>query len=262
MDDAWLLLCLDKERDGLDRVHVRFLEFMMSELTTFEQRQEYYDAYQIIRSSLSCSDTTTTTTTSTTTMTTYIYPIYILLLYRPKDVLVTLPIQLEDVYSAATKKISVVTLKNGVKTTRDVYICLSEPSMTYTFVGQGDTVGNQSSDIIIDTVLEPHPAYRIDCIVCDYDLHTNVNVSMIDYLYGMTYTLHHLDGSLIRVEYPRQSGKRVQVIHGRGLLLHDDSPERGLLYVFFDIEMPCVKNDRLENPVTKMFLAKVFSKSV
>ena len=148
-----------------------------------------------------------------------------------------------------------------------LYVHVSHDQKTYVFPGQGDeNEAGDRGDVVVRLRLLPSACFEVDTIVSECDLHYTLKVPFFDYLYGNTYDIQHLDGTAIACEYPAQSGKRVHVEGGKGLLKKNEcidrnESERGDLYVFYEVSMPTVSQDRLGNPVTKMVLRKLFCKA-
>jgi hypothetical protein len=148
--------------------------------------------------------------------------------------------------------------------------------------------GMTRGDIRVAVRVKPHPVYNIDSVVSQYDLHATIPVSIRDYYYGRTVKLPPLargDAELVLRYEPSSTIENslgegsldthrrcVHLLRGHGLprdsepevhyLLDDDSSntnnDRGDLYVFFDLTLPCIPQRVLSKPHVRMFFEMVF----
>lgn len=137
--------------------------------------------------------------------------------------------------------------------------------------------GMTRGDIRVAVRVKPHPVYNIDSVVSQYDLHATIPVSIRDYYYGRTVKLPPLaqgDAELVLRYEPSSTiedgnntldthRRCVHLLRGHGLhLLDDDSSnttnDRGDLYVFFDLTLPCIPQRVLSKPHVRMFFEMVF----
>lgn len=263
-EDAFGVLCLRKDIDGLDRAYERLLMFMRS-IDDWEEKQVMYHAFITVRQYLASIQIGERTLTRPCHRIQYLA--LIVLLYQDyksqdqedKDVVVGLRVALEEVYDRAIKRLSVRVRRSHVYVQKDIYISLLDLMPQYRFEGQGDEgVDGHVGDIVVHVHVLDHHTHRIDSSICKYDLHTTISVPLLDYLYGSEYDIKHLDGSVLRVRYDAQSAQRVVVLNNKGLPKPSQAVERGSLYIFFDVVLPTLPQERLCNPVTRMLLCKLF----
>ncbi|KAG2485352.1 hypothetical protein HYH03_015933 [Edaphochlamys debaryana] len=125
-----------------------------------------------------------------------------------------------------------------VQVTQDVYVRLVDMLDEYRFEGAGDEaaeVPGLFGAIVVNLLVAEHPRFCVDPIVDPHDLHTTLVVSFYDYLYGASYTLEHLDGRTLRMEYPAQSAQRVVIVPEHGLLRGVGGGGRGALYEYDEL---------------------------
>jgi hypothetical protein len=109
--------------------------------------------------------------------------------------------------------------------------------------------------------LQHHPRFLPDMVMPSTgDIYATLNVSFLDYLYGKTFELEHIDGSLISVPFNARQQKVVR-IPNRGFLLHTElnSHRRGMLLVGFNVVLPVVDPVRIEKPLVKFLLQTLFA---
>lgn len=178
---------------------------------------------------------------------------------KPDPIRVKLTVSLEEVYAAVVKRLNVrVKTPTSACVHRNLYVHLLGPEPEYCFCGQGDEDDlGRRGDVIVRLDVLDHPTHRMDAVVNRYDLHTTCRVSLMDYLYGRTYAIPHLDGTVLEATYPAQSGMRVAVVPGKGLL-DPATKERATLYVFFEVSLPVVERCLLDARLNRLLLAKIF----
>lgn len=177
---------------------------------------------------------------------------------------VDLCVTLEEVYAAAVKCLRVRARELRGFALRALYVHLLDPVAEYRFEGVGDAVqmGDRTTrgDIVVHLKIGDHPTHRMDTVVSKYDLHATIPVPFLDYLYGASYILKHLDASSIAVDYAAQSGKRVVLIPEKGLI-DPETRRRAPLYVFFEVALPVLRREVLDAPVNRMLLRRIFAAS-
>ena len=258
VDNAYKLLCLQRHRDGPDRVLDRFLAFMSHTDVDFLTRSMYYnDAYLVLKDLDEIEGSKEVIRMTKSIFMFSLFCMHVCMDARPKDVEITLEVTLEELYIGRAKRLNMNILKCFKKVPKTIYIDIIDPVEKYTFKGEGDQYVpfGLKSDIVITLTILTHSSIRTDNIISPFDLHTDIIVPFNDYLFGTMFQVKHLDGRIIDIEYPSQSGKRVHVIHGYGLPQSSTSKERGSLYVFFEVRLPIID---LMNPVTNLILKKVF----
>ena len=254
-DVDYATLCLCQGRDGHDRALSMFLHFIRR-AKSFHERQVLYLAYGRVREDVSSRfQWFNMSIVSSRHHVNMFLVLLVLMKIHTADVTVNCDVTLEDVYLRRIKRISVA-VKRSTSVMKDVYISLADPAPTYRFEGHGDEAYGAIGDIVVNLRILDHPTHRIDNIISKYDLHTTVSVPFYDYLYGGKYNIVHLDGSLLPIVYPPQSAQRVVIFENIGLQ-HECG--RGALYVFFDVTMPSISQDRLANPITQLFLLKLLT---
>lgn len=211
---------------------------------------------------------------------------------RADDVHVNVHVTLEDIYMARVKKVVVGVWRHDdtagghaawgkeggegaaaswVRRQQAVLVSLRTRQDPYVFERAGDdpriswlgflravkrTPDAGRSDLVVHLVVEPHPVYRIDDVYSAYDLHADVDVSVLDFYYGRTLELPFLDPEASPMVVHYGDGKRVHVEHGFGLPM--PSGERGDLYVYFNMQMPRLDAAHLSRPEVSEALRLVF----
>lgn len=178
---------------------------------------------------------------------------------KPPDIDVTLEVTLEDVYCARIKKIGVVVVMPDGESRRDLFVCVGDARPTYRFVGHGDCWCPRGwfGDILVRLVIKEHALFYRD-LLDENDLVTTVRVPFLDYLYGGTYTVTHLDGESINIPYHAQAENTFIHVAERGLLTPPDLVSRGRLTVFFEVVLPTVPIAKLRNPMIVATLRRLF----
>jgi hypothetical protein len=199
---------------------------------------------------------------------------------RAPDVCLLLPVTLDDEIAGRVKKLVIAVMRWDdetsvlVKTQQTLFVPLAERRDEYTFPGLGDdpmvpwlmlmrqvlpgcsTKGR--GDVRLRLERLPHATFRVDDVLCDHDLHTEVRVTPLDYYYGTEVRIDHLDGlQPVVIAYSHRVGA-VHIEKGRGMPLRS-SCNRGDLHVFFELHMPYVPPDRLAAPGVREALELLFS---
>lgn len=154
----------------------------------------------------------------------------------------SLHVTLDELYSHKIKKMVVNTrCLDGTSKSQTIYISLLNYQKEYTFEGVGDELLMPTfarGDIHVTLVIEPHPVFAIDTILCPYDLHYARPVTLSDYFYGTTFSLN-VFGKELTIDY--EHGIKTLQFEGYGLPWFDEDEQlekRGTLYVFFDVQLP------------------------
>lgn len=145
------------------------------------------------------------------------------------------------------KKIGVKVLRYSKDATRRViertyvYVPLYNYKDTYMFEEEGDELRpGVFGDICVKLVVKPHESYHIDKILNPFDLYYEKNVTLYDYVYGLTEVVNHIDDETqFTISY--KGGDKVQIVRGRGIHYTDPATgrkTRGDLYVMFDLCLP------------------------
>ena len=202
---------------------------------------------------------------------------------RAPDIVIDLPVTLEDVFFRRVKKVvlsvrrwsaeaasfvrqrQVVMVPVTEARDRDVSFeaCGDDPDVAWFMLMKSSMNTNNNSrtrgDVRVRVRYQPHDVYRVDDTVSPLDLHAEVSVSPIHYYYGMSVDLPHFEGPAIRAEYHGRTGRKVHVEHGRGLFATAPSTvTRGDVYVFFELAMPDIPTERLDDPSFYSALEYVF----
>ena len=200
---------------------------------------------------------------------------------RAPDVCLLLPITLDDEIAGRVKKLVIAVMRWDnetsvlVKTQQTLFVPLAERRDEYTFPGLGDdpmvpwlmlmrqvlpgcaTKGR--GDVRLRLERLPHATFRVDDVLCDHDLHTEVRVTPLDYYYGTEVRIDHLDGlQPVVIDYSHRLGA-VHIEKGRGMPLSSPDRNRGDLHVFFELHMPDVSPERLAAPGVREALELLFS---
>lgn len=159
---------------------------------------------------------------------------------------VDLRVTIDDIYHKRVKKLVVNTRKrDGSNGTSTIYVSLANYKESFTFFGAGDEyeckddeAASKRGDVRVRLIIEPHPVFTIDNVITPYDLHTECEINLYEYLYGTTRTID-VFGKGIEIRF--EAGMQSKCIPLMGLPFIDDEtglPNRGNLYVFFDIILP------------------------
>ena len=254
-------LCLDPARDGADRAIDRYYSLISTDYS-FERAVETFRHLERVLETLASTRSSSNSNTQLARLAVQ-PPIAAILvagmhfLQSPRDIIIAMDVTLEEVYQARIKKL-VVLLSDASRVT--LYVSLLEPSEEHRFIGHGDAhaLTGERGDIVVRIVVLPHPTFSIDTVLSIYDLNTTVYVPFLDYLYGNTYKITHLDGNVLEVTYEAQSGRMGLAIEGKGLS-KGTADERGTLHVFFEVILPVVDPpDALHGFIGKTLLHKLF----
>lgn len=158
---------------------------------------------------------------------------------------VTLPVTLEDLYHKKIKRLVINTrsLEGNTRPT-PVYISLLNYQEEYVFENMGDDLilsagsSKTQGDIHVKLQIKKHPTFSIDTIVNPYDLHYERKITLVEYLYGLDYTIE-IFGKTLSISY--ECGQKIKCLTGYGLPYfdEDDSEEkRGALYIFYEVVLP------------------------
>lgn len=161
---------------------------------------------------------------------------------------ITLNITLDDLYHKRIKKLVVNTVKrDGTPRNATLFISLLNYQEQYKFEGMGDDFkiclpgGKTRGDVIVKLVIQKHDMFTIDTLLTPYDLHMEQKISLYEYMYGTSFEVD-LFGSPLMIQYT--SGMKVKALENMGLPYYDEEDrqeKRGVLYIFFDIVLPNVK---------------------
>lgn len=165
---------------------------------------------------------------------------------------VPLEVTIEDLYHKRIKKLVVNTkTKEGFKKQKILYVSLLNWQKEYHFENVGDELlfpslsSKTHGDIVVELAIKSHPLFTIDTVLSQYDLHIERKITLLDYLYGTECNMD-VFGKPISFDY--ETGMQVKCFPDLGLPYVDDednlTEKRGKLYVFFNLSLPDMKNDK------------------
>lgn len=165
-------------------------------------------------------------------------------------------VDLEDIYHAKVKKIVVkVKRREGDAFTFKsipLYISLLNYETSYVFHKQGDDsdIEGQRGDVIVDVDIKSDNVV-IDTLFCKYDLHTEYDINLYEYLYGINKTISHFSKTIeIQKEPEVGSCSLTHEVENHGLPYIDSNSEdeemkRGKLYIHFKLQVSKLSKDVL-----------------
>ena len=113
-----------------------------------------------------------------------------------------------------------------------------QPENSLVFSGEGNhEPGFAQGDVIFLLEIEDHPIYRLD----GTNLHTNVEISLLEALTGFSFIITQLDGrELLVVSNPDETVKPgdVRIVKKEGFPRYRNSLESGDLYIHFTVNFP------------------------
>lgn len=121
---------------------------------------------------------------------------------------IDVPVSLEEIHTNKCKKLRL--FLSGVK----------EPVFTNVMCGEypQTTVLYGAYEIDITFVIREHPVFRLDTLLDQLDLYTEVSVSLVEFLIGVKKEVTYLDGSVIIVDIPPFHPNNTPVfLEGKGL---------------------------------------------
>lgn len=197
---------------------------------------------------------------------------------RAADVDVHITATLADLHAARLKRIAVrVRRPAGGEQRQCVFVSMLDPAPLHRFCGVGDASPLElllarfgggampRGDIVVHVSRQeeaacatpPGATVNVDTVLDAHDLHANVPVPLLTYLYGGRVLMTHLDGRVLELDYPAQSGRRVVLFPGLGLPRDTAPRARGDLTVFLNVALGPFPAARLA-PV-RALLTKVFA---
>jgi DnaJ-class molecular chaperone len=165
-----------------------------------------------------------------------------------RNITVTMPVTIEDIYFKRVKKISLKVKRRAPdndnaelkSVSEDFYISLIDYENEYVFEGKGDDCvipKFKSGDVIIKLDIQKHPFVRIDGIFSKYDLYIAIDLDLYDYYFKENHELELFPGHCIR--FNRSIGNNGLILPGEGLPYYlDDVERRGDLYITFEVILP------------------------
>jgi DnaJ-class molecular chaperone len=183
---------------------------------------------------------------------------------KPKDIIVKMPIELEDLYSHKIKKLGIQVVRNGQIEKQIVYVSLANYEEEYVFKGLGDVEGDLKGDIVVKLDILPHKVFRVDTLIDKYDLWMECEIGLREFLYGKTIDVLLLDGNTLTVSIPYfDMNNMVHKVVGKGLPFFPDGNgdaelEHGNLYIFFRLHIERPSQKVLDNPEIKRMLEANF----
>lgn len=166
---------------------------------------------------------------------------------RVQNVVITLSIDLEDVYHHRVKKLNVRVkrwLEDGTygDHTVTLYVSLLNFDTEHRFSKMGDDGRlnrKRRSDIIVKLDIKLHPHIKMDTMsICPYDIYIEQKITLYDYYYNTSFT-KDVFGSNICVDY--SPGQTVAIAKGKGLPFCEGTTpcvKRGDLLVHFELVLP------------------------
>jgi curved DNA-binding protein len=151
-------------------------------------------------------------------------------------------IPLEDIYTGATKSISLETIEASAPGRREKRVRSYEVKIppgttegsTIRLAGQGGAgrAGGKSGDLLLQVKIAPNPNYRVQ----GFDLITRLPISPWEAALGAKVPLHLIDGEvMLSVPSGSQAGQLLR-LKGRGLRVN--SRERGDLFAELQVAVP------------------------
>jgi DnaJ-class molecular chaperone len=154
---------------------------------------------------------------------------------RSKDIVLTLRVELSDVYRGILKKVKVRRIRfdaRGESELREDPFVVSLNADSTVFRAEADDVdGGRRGDLVIHVAHKPHPLFKVD----GNNLAVVKRVSAYEAFAGCTFYMTHLSGELLRIHAKRNLWKHpVQVLRGEGL--PDRRNVRGDVFVYFTVD--------------------------
>lgn len=180
---------------------------------------------------------------------------------KPKDVSVTITVDLVEVYNSEIKKVLVKVKRNGQPSTETCYMQLLNYADGIRFNGMGDAIDEHPpSDIIINIKVNEHPFIKMDA--SKYDLYIDYNIGLYEYYYGIDVNIPFLNNEVLSVR--KTFDKRLDY-HGSNMIVGtlvfkehglpytiSETVVYGDLYIYFRLTLPSPtevdqKDDALKN---------------
>jgi molecular chaperone DnaJ len=154
---------------------------------------------------------------------------------RSKDIVLTLRVELDDVYRGILKKVKVRRIRfdaRGAPALReDPFIVALNASSTVFRSEADDVADGHRGDLVINVAYKPHALFKVD----GNNLAVVKRVSAYEAFAGSTFYMTHLSGELLRIHAARNIWKHpVQVLRGEGL--PDRRNVRGDVFVYFAVD--------------------------
>jgi DnaJ-class molecular chaperone len=182
------------------------------------------------------------------------YLIFLGCFIKTADIILSLKIDLEDIYNLKTKKLVYSRLKSDFQFVKEVlYLELSSFQYNYVIDDYGDfnmSTGHYNNlNIKVDVIYPKHMDIHINDTISMCDLYYNRNISIYEYYYGLNDDLPYLNDESINTKgyVPNMDGD-ILVVDNKGLM-NDDNEQRDKLYVFFKVDMK-IHNLRAKNKDT------------
>ena len=176
-------------------------------------------------------------------------------------IILKITVDIEEIYQAKVKKLIVkVKRRDGeqyVFKSIPIYISLLNYENTYVFEKQGDENDKDiRGDIIVNTDIKCDilPNISIDTLFCKYDLHMECDMTLYEYLYGLSKS-YDLYGNTVNViieplQSTLENGYCIHELYDYGLPYVEDNDDtndikRGKLYIHYKLKITTVPRDVL-----------------
>lgn len=170
---------------------------------------------------------------------------------KPPPIVVTMDVDVEDLYNHRIKKLVVRTKQRGedgaiTLVRKPLYVSLLDYQDVYEFVGEGDEGGDILIKLRIKSNVLPH--IQVDTLFCKHDLHMECTMSLYEHFYGIERTIEYYNSETLTISRkPKETDTYdpgyhscVCEVQGKGLPYGDGDGEeqRGNLYVHFRLFIP------------------------
>ncbi len=182
----------------------------------------------------------------------------------PEDIIIKLPVSLEDLFYQRIKKLSIQVLRNGIMTKQKIFISLTNYQTEYLFEGLGDSLDQRKGNIKVLVDIQKHEIYNVDTIMNKYDLWIEHDISLFEYFYGKTFDIKGLDGSVINISKPFfELSNMTYIIKNKGLPYYpeendDENIVYGDIYIFFKLSIHTPSKSILNNEKVKEIFQSYF----
>lgn len=180
---------------------------------------------------------------------------------KTKNIVITLSVQIEEIYNKLVKKLLYSYYDSTLKKqTRSIYLELEFWKENYKIEEYGDynpiTCNYEDLEIKIDLLYDNYEYLKINNIINIYDIYTTVKINLFEYYFGVTKELNYFNKEIILLKNIPYLDGDIEILNNYGICINKD--ERGDLYIFYELDVK--KCDWEEIKSSREIVEKLFDK--